>query len=119
MLYIVSFFFFQPKDSTRQPTITQTLQKQAAYAPTSKNAKDLNRALAYFIAKDKMPFQIVEKPGFLKLMNKTAPQYNMPMRQFFSRTEIPRMYSEIKADVSRRLAQGTWYAATTDLWNSS
>lgn len=37
----------------------------------------------------------------------------------FSWTAIPRMYNEMKADVKRRLAlaaQGTWYAATTDMW---
>lgn len=102
-----------------QPTLKETLQKQASYAPTSKNAKDLNGAVAYFISKEMMPFQIVEKPGFLKMMKTAAPLYKVPTRQFFSRTEVPRLYNEVKADVTKRVAQGTWYAATTDLWTSS
>lgn len=30
------------------------------HAPTSKNAQDLTAALSYYIAKDMMPFQIIE-----------------------------------------------------------
>lgn len=29
------------------------------------------------------------------------------------------MYSEVKNEVTERLAQGTWFATTTDLWTSS
>lgn len=64
MIYIDILFFQtkEPKEAAGQPTTTtETLQKQAAYAPISKNAKDLNQALAYFTAKDMMPFQIVER----------------------------------------------------------
>lgn len=65
------FFFVEQRFSSKgpssskaagQPTIQETFEKQLAYAPTSKAAKDLNSAVAYFIAKDMMPFQTVEKP---------------------------------------------------------
>ncbi|XP_056092489.1 E3 SUMO-protein ligase ZBED1-like [Rhinichthys klamathensis goyatoka] len=65
-----------------------------------------------------MPFQIVERPGFLRLMKVAVPHYKVPSRKYFSKTEIPNLYNQVKADVLKKLAQGTWFAATTDLWTS-
>jgi len=79
-------------------------------------AKDLTAALSYFIAKDMMPFQIVERPGFLRLMKVAVPHYKVPSRNFFTKTEKPQMFNN--ADVVQNLAQGTYFAATTDIWTS-
>lgn len=38
---------------------------------------------------------------------------------FFPKTEIPNLYNQVKAAVvKKKIAQGTWFAATTDLWTS-
>ena len=66
-----------------------------------------------------MPFRVVERPGFLKLMKKAAPLYKVPKRKYFSKTVIPRMCNEVKADMTTKLTQGSWFAATTDIWTSS
>lgn len=115
----------KPSDATgpsSSTVVTQTLEqvfkRQAAYAPTSKNAQDLTAALSYYIAKDMMPFQIVERPGFLRLMKVAVPHYKVPSPTLFYKTEIPNLYNQVKADVGKSLAQGTWFAATTDLWTS-
>lgn len=71
------------------------------------------------LQKDMMPFQIVERPGFLKLMNVAVPHYKVPSRTFFSKTEIPKLYNKVRADVGKSLAQATWFAATTDLWTTN
>jgi hypothetical protein len=65
-----------------------------------------------------MPFQIVERPGFLRLMKDAVPHYEVPSRTFFVTPEIPNLYYQVKADVGKSLTQGTWFAATTDLWTS-
>lgn len=88
------------------------------YVPTSKQAQDSNKAVAYFISKDMMPFQIVEKPGFLHLMKKAVPQYKVPTRSYFSTNEIPAMYKEVTASVEEQLAEGVRFGVTTDLWTS-
>jgi hypothetical protein len=75
-------------------------------------------ALSYNIAKDMMPFQIVESPGFLRLMKVAMPHYKVPSQTLFFKTEIPYLYNQVKADVGKSLVQGTWFAATTDLWTS-
>ncbi|XDV11067.1 hypothetical protein PO909_000105, partial [Leuciscus waleckii] len=102
-----------------QPTVTQSLAKGIKLDPTSKKAKELNHAVAYFIAKDMMPFRVVEKPGFLHLMKKAVPMYKVPSKTYFSTNEIPRMYKEVRASVEEQLKEAMWISATTDLWTSS
>lgn len=65
-----------------------------------------------------MPFTMVERPGFLKIINTAAPHYKVPSRNYFSKTEIPNLYNTVKADVKNSLVQGEYFAATTDLWTS-
>ena len=59
-------------------TVKDAFQKQAAYALSSQKANDLNAAISFFIAKDMMPFQIVERLGFLRLMKYALPHYKVP-----------------------------------------
>ena len=93
--------------------VTQTLEQsfahQAAWAPTSKKAQDLNKALGYWIARDMMAFQVVERPGFVRLMKVAVPHYKVPSRNFFSKTEIPHLYNKVRADVEKSLAQGDFF----------
>lgn len=111
----------QPSTATGS-SVTQTLEqafkRQSDYAPASKKAQELTTAISYCIAKDVMPFQMVERPGFLQLIKVAVPHYIVPSHTFFSKTAIPKMYNAVKADVRRSLAQGAFFAATTDLWTS-
>ncbi|XP_051771149.1 E3 SUMO-protein ligase ZBED1-like [Ctenopharyngodon idella] len=102
-----------------QPTVKEAFQHQASYGPSSHRAKEINHAIAYYIAKDMIPIHTVGKPGFQKLMKTTVPLYKSPSEKFFSKTELPRMYNSLKEEVGKHIAQGKWYAATTDLWTSS
>ncbi|XP_041654041.1 E3 SUMO-protein ligase ZBED1-like [Cheilinus undulatus] len=79
----------------------------------------ITKSLAYFIAKDMMPFRTVERPGFKTLMNTVAPKYKIPRRQQLSEKEIPNMYLKVKADVVSSLAEAQHVAFTTDLWTSN
>lgn len=96
-----------PATTSQSTLVTQTVkdafQKQAAYAPSSQKANDLNAAISFFIAKDMMPFQIVERLGFLRMMKTAVPHYKVPSRTFFSKTEIPKLYNQVKADVRKSL----------------
>ena len=67
--------------------------------------------MAFFIAKDMMPFQVVEKPGFKHLMQKTAPRYKLPSRVYFSDSEIPQRFEKVCATVQIKVSEG-------DLWTS-
>lgn len=93
--------------------------RKAEYASTSKTAMEITNEIGYFIAKDMMPFRTVERPGFLRLMRKAFPLYRVPTRQYFSKTLIPEMYNKVKNETAAKLAQGSSFAATTDIWTSS
>ncbi len=69
--------------------------------------KAITESLAYFIAKDMMPFRIVERPGFNALMKTVAPKYKIPRRQHFSEKEIPNMYLKLKSDINQTLKPNT------------
>jgi hypothetical protein len=48
------------------------------------------------------------------------PRYSLPSRKYFSDTEIPRLYNELKESVVKPAIQMAEYVtATTDLWTSS
>lgn len=66
-----------------------------------------------------MPFRVVEKPGFLHLMKKAVPTHKVPSKMYFSTSEIPRIYNEIRGSVEEQLKEAVWISATTDLWTSS
>ncbi len=96
--------------AVQQPTVAESFAKCVTYAPSSKQAQDLNKAVAYFISKDMMPFQIVEKPRILHLMKKAVTQYKVPTRSYFSTNKIPAMYKEVRASVEEQLAEGVvWH----------
>ena len=75
--------------------------------------------LLIFLAPDMQPFYTVEKPGF-KQMVMSDPKYSLPSRKYFSDTEIPRLYSELKDNVVKpAVKSAAYFTATTDLWTSS
>ena len=85
----------------------------------SAQAKELNRAVTYYIAKDSIPISTVEKPGFKHLVSKLNPRYQIPSRRHFADFEIPWLYSHVKDNiVAASLKNANFFAATTDFWTS-
>ncbi|XP_058619638.1 E3 SUMO-protein ligase ZBED1-like [Onychostoma macrolepis] len=102
-----------------QPTVTQSLAKVTKLDPTSKQAKELNHAVAYFIAKDMMPFRVVEKPAFLHLTKKAVPMYKVPSKTYLFVHVRDFIGGKVRASVEEQLKEAVWISATTDLWTSS
>ena len=65
------------------------------------------------------PYQIVEKPGFKKMVSKLDLKYQLPTRKYFSNNEIPHMYSEMVEKVKKDISTVKYFAAMTDLWTST
>ena len=101
----------------KQPTLLDIIEKSRRYDPKSQRVRELNRAVACFIARDMQPFYTMEKPGFKQMVEMLD---SLPSRKYFSETEIPRLYSELKDDVVKpAVKSATYFTATTDLWTSS
>ena len=75
--------------NTKQPTLSKFIARSAKYSPDSAQAKELNCAIAYYIAKDSMPIGIIERPGFKNMLLKFNPRYQIPSRKHFTDYEIP------------------------------
>ena len=106
--------------SSNQLTLTETVARSAKFSSDSPQAKELNRAVTYHIAKDSVPISTVEKPGFKQLVAKLNPRYQMPSRRHFTNYEIPQLYSQVKENVvAASLNNVTFFSATSDFWTSS
>lgn len=109
----------EAEPSSKQATLAETISRSAKYLSDSAQAKELNRAVTYYIAKDSIPISTVEKPGFKHLISKLNPRYQIPSRRHFADFEIPRLYSHVKDNiVAASLKNANFFAATTDFWTS-
>lgn len=105
--------------SSKQATLSETILRSAKYLPDSAQAKELNCAVTYYIAKDSVPISTMEKPGFKHMVSKLNPHYQLPSRRHFSDFEIPRLYSHVKDNIiASSLKDATFFAATTDFLTS-
>ena len=102
-----------------QLTLPQAIERSKAFSPDSSAAREINHAVAYFIAKEMQPLSMVDKPGFRHMVHKLNPRYQMPSRKHFTEYEIPRMYNEVKASFQSKVKSVNYYSATTDLWTSA
>lgn len=71
------------------------------------------------MALDAEPFSIVERNGFIRLMNHLCPRYKIPSRRYFSDTMMPNIYENLKEKVKNKLKDSAYISFTTDIWTSS
>lgn len=102
-----------------QLTLQETPKRLGKYSAHSSEAKELNKAVTYYIAKDAMPVFTVTKPGFKHLLSKLNPRYEVPSRKHFTEHEIPSLYSDIRDNkVQPAVTKASFFSGTTDLWTS-
>ena len=78
-------YFYDTNASNPQPTIAAALEKHTPLQSSSKRAKYITDAITYFLAKDSIPFNAVERPGFKHLLHVLEPRYLIPANSSFSR----------------------------------
>ena len=61
---------------------------------------------------------MVEKNGFKKMMAAFDKRYEVPSRNYFSRTGIPALYETTRERVSKEVLSAEYFSATTDMWSS-
>ena len=50
-----------------------------------------------------MPFSIVEKPAFRRMLQTFDSQYELPGRTYVSQTAIPQLYNSVKDDILKEM----------------
>ncbi|KAL3976330.1 CD59 antigen [Sarotherodon galilaeus] len=103
---------------SRQTNIFQAFSKGTPYAKTSQRWIDITNAITVYLCKDMVPFLTVEKSGFKNMVKTLDPRYEVPDRKRFSRTEMPKLFDQVREQVKKELRSIKHYATTTDLWSS-
>ena len=105
-------------EKTKQVTLPAAIERTQPYPSGSKRAQEITNALSHFIAKEMMPFNIVERLGFRKLLNKLDDRYVIPSRKYFAKTAIPALYTDTRGRIAESLKSAEYYSITTDMWSS-
>ena len=107
------------RGTKRQATIKEVCDKGKMYESKSSRAQELNRAVAFYLAKDTQSLYTVEKPGFKHSVSKVDPKYSLPSGKYFTKQEIPRLYAEIRDGIVKpTISEVKYFAATSDVWTS-
>ena len=102
-----------------QSKLPQLFKHAQAIPTTSREHKELTKAIALCLAKDMLPIYTVEKPGFKSMIHQFNPRYQLPGRMHFNRVALPALASDVTADIERELASNLcFFSGTTDLWTS-
>jgi len=102
----------------RQPTMAENLRRIQPLGKTAFRYKQLVEATAKFIYEDMQPLSVVEGHGFRHLMAIAEPRFAVPSRTYFTQTELPKVYVEMKQKVHDIVSSGRFHSVTTDLWTS-
>ncbi|KAL2081911.1 hypothetical protein ACEWY4_021729 [Coilia grayii] len=103
---------------SQQTTLQTSLSQSIPYEKTSARWVSITESIAFHIAKDMTPIAVVEQQGFKRMLKTLDPRYKLPSRHFFSRQELPRLYTRERERLAADLAQVVHYALTTDMWSS-
>ena len=89
----------------QQTSIVQAFSKSTAYDRKSKRWSDITRAITTYLCKDMVPFYTVEHSGFKEMIKTLDARYEPLRRKYFSETEMPKLYSELRDKVEKDLRQ--------------
>lgn len=78
----------------------------------------LTEAVANFITREMLPYDIVERAGFKEMLKEFEPNYTVPGRKAFTETIIPRLTHALELKIKNLLSATNFIAITTDCWTS-
>jgi len=103
-----------------QLSLAQSWDRVRPFDIKSNDAKRIHYAIGRMIIKDMEPFQIVEKEGFIDLMNTLEKRYTIPSRKYFAERIIPEMHALVEESLAKLLdvevAGNLSY--TCDIWTT-
>nr|XP_028576607.1 zinc finger BED domain-containing protein 1-like isoform X2 [Podarcis muralis] len=86
----------------------------------SKTSRTCTQAVAQFLATCMQPYNTVEHPKFIQMVNTLNPRYRLPSRKYFTTTGVPKLYSDTVEKMKREIQRQSEseVAITTDSWTS-
>ena len=107
--------------SNQQPRISNVLKDLIPIARNSTRWYQLTKSVCYFIGKDMQPYDTIEDPGFVKMLQTFEPRYSPPSRKTIATNYMPKLFEAEKTRVLKlvqSISDRDYYAITTDLWTS-
>ncbi len=104
--------------SHSQPTVKSIFVSSTPFPPCGKQHESITDAITYFICKDNIPFNVVSRPGFQKLLKVLEPRYKVPDHTTFSKNKVAKLYDVTREAVMSDLSSIDYFASTTDMWSS-
>ena len=98
-----------------QPTLMETVVRCQPYKKKGKRYAELTNAITYCITKDSLPIHSIERTGFKAMLIAFDSRYQIPSRNYFSRTALPSLYCSTKERVAAEIQQVRFFSATTDM----
>lgn len=108
---------FSSKTTQKHKSLNnQTLMSASTITKASQTKIDA--ALAYFIAVDMMPYNLVTKDGFKMYTNALNANYIIPSRKTLTNSRIPNLYKDTKTIIESIVNKVCFMSFTTDCWTS-
>ena len=63
-------------------------------------------------------FNTVEQSTFKAMLQTFDKQYELPGRKYFSNAAVPKLYNDLRENISPVLQDVDYLALTTDMWSS-
>ena len=79
----------------------------------------VHKRIGNMLAVDCQLLSMVEDIGFKRVLQILEPCYKCPSRKYFTDTNIPKIYTGMKGEVSKLLGGAKHISFTTDIWSSS
>ncbi|XP_050506100.1 zinc finger BED domain-containing protein 4-like [Diabrotica virgifera virgifera] len=98
----------------RQPSIVNTIRRIESYKDGGRQNEKITQSILYMICKDMVPFRVVERVGFKKLMKDALPHYVLPSR-FTLKRQVKSKYDVVSSSMRTWLSNKK-VTLTTDVW---
>lgn len=101
------------------PSNQKRLTGMGPYGTGSEKHQQLTDIVTRFITSGMVPIYTVQKPSFQQMLKAFDPRYNLPSRNYFSKTAIPTAYSAAVSSLKQELKSIRYVSLTTDGWSST
>lgn len=106
--------------ATSQVSVKAMFERKKPMSDCHPLARRLTAGLSALLARQLLPYQLVDSEAFRKFVAIGTPQWKVPSRNFFSKKGIPHLYQHVQSQVtaSLSLSVGPKVHMTTDAWSS-
>ncbi|XP_029672945.1 zinc finger BED domain-containing protein 1-like, partial [Formica exsecta] len=102
----------------RQSTLDFVFQNQKSFHDGGTKTAEFTNYLIFMIAKDNLPFAIVEKEGFKTFMRIVAPLYKIPSRKKIT-SLVEEKYEFLSGMIKTQFSNIKNLCLTTDIWTDT